>query len=450
VSPKARRGKAGTAGSVRRRSGNPAVRAQQERAARDEPAGASVPVGLGSLAGLLSPNPSMRRWWPDSFEQVLDGASALLDCADPEELEQAAAELLGEVLADRLQREAGGYDLFGWVDALVAFAADRAAEPQAWSLLHALAAICPSRHRSALEEALTAHPGPPDRSALPGWLSRTTRLDVLLPARLLVDGYGCRYGVLLRVARPAGATRTYLIDVDPCSPVPVPLAGMYPDDDDAVAAWREQVGPSGDGATPEPAPLDVLARMLPDPDPPFGTVLVGSETARQLAEFHRALRLVELLAEELARAGTPLPGHRVAQEPVPTTRTATAFRQWCQEQGLPGHDPDTVAWIADDWVQFQPDPAALGPSPHRIAAFVLHLLDFYADTPERAVAVAVVPDWIRFCVQAAELPERLARPALDLAERVADDPAAVAALARDSAPPPLSETTGQAVEGAVG
>jgi hypothetical protein len=383
----------------------------------------------------------MRAWWPDSFARVLDDAAALLGCTGPRQLEQATAELIGAELADRIQRHAGGHEPFSWMDGLIAAAAGRWAEGGTWYLLHGLAAICAERHRGVIIEVLAAQSGPVDA---PDWLRVTPSLAVPATARLLVDGYGCRYGLLLDVIRPGERPRTYLIDVDPCSAaVSVPLAGMYPDQDAAVTAWRVQVGPSAAVSRPRPAPPELLAQLLPGDGGPFGVPMIGHETPRQLAEFYRIRRLTEALTEAMAKVGTSLPERRPRPTQVKQAKRssalATAYLHWCAEQDLPRPDREPVEWLAEDWCQHHPDPTALGASPHRISAFLSYFLGFYADSPERAAAVDVLPTWIRYCLDFADVPPDLAAPALALAGQITLDPHQVAALAGNAPAPPVQE-----------
>jgi hypothetical protein len=434
-----------------RRSGNPAVRAQHSpaRQATAEPrasAGAGDP-GAGGRPDtrLFAPDPASRAWWPASFATVLDAAAPLSGCAGPEELEQATAELIAGLYHGWLGTHTGGHELLGWMDGLIAAAGKRTADSGVRYLLHGLAAICPARHQPALRAALRAAAGRYGGDGRASeWPARTAHLDAVAPARLLVDAYRSRYGLVVRVERPGSAARTHLIDVDLCLPVAVPLSGMYGDEDAAISAWRAQVGPSADGVVPGPVSPAVLAELLPNPAPPLGTEpLVGDETPRQLAGYFRMRRIAESLTAAMQRSGAPLPARSRRRQDgltsVPAGRVED-FLGWGAAQGLPAFGREPVEWVMEEWAARWPDPAETGVSPHRVVGFLQFFLGFYADGPERDAALAVVPHWIRYCVERLILPAALADPVLDLAARAAADPAAVARLGKDL-PPPISELT---------
>jgi hypothetical protein len=437
-------------------SGNPAVRARQaaEREATSPGAGGPGRGGPPSLAQLLAPDPASRAWWPGSFATVLDAAARLTGCADPEELEQATAELVADLYHEWLDRHVGGHEPLGWMDGLIAAAGKRAADPGVRYLLYGLAAICPARYQPALRVAVQAADAAGRRAGgdgqrggvggVPEWAPRTAHLDVVAPARLLVDAYRSRYGLLVDVERPGSATRTHLIDVDPCQPVPVPLSGMYGDEEAAVAAWRAQVGPSAEGAVPRPVSPAVLVEVLPDPAPPFGSEpLMGSETPRQLAGYYRMRRIGESLVAAMRRSGAAVPvrSRRSSDGLSPAAAERVAdFLSWSAAGGLPAFEREPVEWVVEEWTSRSPDPAEVGASPHFVVGFLEFFLGFYADGPERVTALAVVPHWIRYCVERLNLPAALADPVLDLAARVAADPAAVARLGKDL-PPPVNELT---------
>jgi hypothetical protein len=453
VSPVSKRRNHKNQRGVSRRSGNPAVRARRD--AEGAAPGGPVGAGVSSLAGLVEPDPASRAWWPVSFDEVLDAAAPLSGCAGPEELEEATAEVIGGVYHGWLNAAHGGHELLGWMDGLVAAAGRRTGDPGVRSLLHGLAAICPARYQPAVRAALQAAEGEERVSAgagpggEPSWLPGTASLDAEAPARLLVDAYRCRYGLLVRVVRPAGAVRTYLIDVDPCSPVEVPVAGMYGDEEAAVAAWRGQVGPSADGVVPGPVTAGVLAELLsglglpPDGSPLVSSPLIGDETPRQLAEYHRMRRIGESLAAAMRRAGTPLPvrsPRRRAGVGAVVDRRVEGFLGWCAAQGLPAFEHEPVSWIVAEWTGHQPDPEEVGVSPHRVVGFVLSFLSYFAESPERDAALEVLPHWLRYCAVGLDLPPLLADPLLDVVARVAADPAAVAGgLGDELSPPPVSE-----------
>ena len=311
-----------------RSQGRPAPAGSQVRQSLLPERGDFSPSALASL--LDAGNRRSWPWWEASHDEVLAAAAALTDCDGPEDLEQATAELIGDRLWQRLQTEVAGHDYLGWMSRLIDVIDERRAESGAWLLAHGLAAICPQPHRDRLltvigQDRGEAHP------AAPSWLALVPQLRVDGDPQVVVDGYGGRYGVMVDLARPGAAARTYLIDVDLCLPFVSPPSGWHADSGSAVAAWRAQVGPSADAAVrPQPVGGELLVQLLPRDLDVIGPTLMGNERRDQLAEFFRMRRVVEQVRSSLG-LDDALPSP-IAEEAVRSR--VDDFVAWCADRDV--------------------------------------------------------------------------------------------------------------------
>ncbi len=342
-------------------------KAKNRAKARPAPAGSQVKQSVLPDRGDFSPNAlaslldaSTRRgwpWWEASHDEVLASAAALTDCDGPEDLEQATAELIGDQLWQRLQTEVAGHDYLGWMSGLIDVIGERRAESGAWLLAYGLAAICPQPHRDRLLTVIGQGRGEA-RSVAPPWLPLVPQLRVDGDPQVVVDGYGGRYGLMVDLARPGAAARTYLIDLDLCLPFVSPPSGWHADSGSAVAAWRAQVGPSADAVRPQPAGGELLVQLLPRDLDDIGPTLIGNESRDQLAEFFRMRRVVEQVRSSLGLDDALPPP--IAEKAVRSR--VDDFLAWCADRD--GAVPDHLASPSRDVagrIETDPDAvAALG------------------------------------------------------------------------------------------
>ncbi|MFZ0161526.1 MAG: hypothetical protein WAL50_21045 [Kineosporiaceae bacterium] len=362
-------------------------------------------------------------WWDASHDEVLASAEALTDCAGPEDLERATAELIGDHLWQRLQTEVAGHNYLEWVSRLIDVIEARRAESGAWLLAHGLAAICPQPHRDRLLTVI-GHGRGEACSVAPLWLPLVPQLRVDGDPQVVVDGYGVRYGLMVDLARPGKAARTYLIDLDLCLRFVSPPSGWHADLDSALAAWRAQVGPSADGVRPQPAGGELLVQLLPRDLEYIGPTLMGNERRDQLAEFFRMRRVVELVRSSLGLDDTRPPP--IADEAVRSR--VDDFLAWCADRDVAVPDREAADWLVTEWLRSVPPAAGLGCSPHRIVTFTHGFHEEWRDGAERRAAVATLPRWIGYCLDRSAVPDHLAAPCRDMAGRLETDPDAVAAL----------------------
>jgi hypothetical protein len=227
------------------------------------------------------------------------------------------------------------------------------------------------------------------------------------------DTYGTRWAVAAPFSAD-GPDRWYLWDVDTCGyHVATVHSGFHPSAEAAMAEWRDGVGPAAAGT--------ILTTV--DDTETLGALLIGEmegirpggEDQAQHTEFLRSRRLGRTVREAVGRARG-----RAQIRLTPDTakqRFARRLRQLGHQERAAGDESDQspvgagelATEMADSWSSR--DHPTLYPlcSPHKVAAVIVHLRDFYKDN-YAAELVAVLPDWIRLLAEhtgmTAELTER--------------------------------------------
>lgn len=230
------------------------------------------------------------------------------------------------------------------------------------------------------------------------------------PAQWARDAYGTRWAVVAPFASADGVGRWYLWDVDTCGFQVVTVhSGFHPSAEAALAAWQHAVGPAADAATLTPADdAETLRELLVDE---VEDARFGGEDQSQYAEFLRGRRLGRTVRQAVGRSR----GHTLVGLSADTARVrfAQRLRHLGHQDGQASEGSagagDLAAEMAESWSP-QGCPS-LYPycSPHKVAATVLHLRDYYRDEFV-AELVAVLPEWIRFLAEhtgmTADLTER--------------------------------------------
>lgn len=370
-----------------------------------------------------------RAWWPDSHRAVLDAAGPLLDASGPDDLEDAVCSLIGEEWGRRLGLEREGFHRGEWLEALVAAAGRRIAEPAVRRLLHGVALMGgPAAGRPARDLLAAASTG--DDAP---WLAEAPVRQVAPEPLVLRDRYGLRFGLLVQVAGATGAPRTYLIDVDRCSGMAAtPHAGYHPDVESATLAWRGFVGESARDVVAGPAPADLLGEVLPETGT-VGMFFIEPCTPGQWREMFRQGGVVDALVEARQRAGLP-PCEAVPRRVTDTivTDLLRRFRTWAAAHHvqLPAADDEGcgVADLVDIWVHPGMGPeTAVACSPHRIVEFTGYVLD--DRLPQyRDELLGMLPAWVAFLRDQQGTAPGAAAVLDAWAERAGRESAAVAAL----------------------
>ena len=234
------------------------------------------------------------------------------------------------------------------------------------------------------------------------------------PAQWARNSYGTRWTVVAPFASADGADRWYLWDVDACGYEVVTVhSGFYPSAEAALAAWQQSVGPSAAEAALTPADdaetLDALLAGEMEGTRP------GGEDQTQYAEFLRSRRLGRTVRQATGRAR----GRTLARLSADTAseRFARRLRQLGHHDRPTGDEPDQgpagasdlAAEMAESWSPREHPSLYPYCSPHKVAAAVSHLRDFYKDD-FAAELIAILPEWIRFLAEhtgmTADLTER--------------------------------------------
>ncbi|MFI5893710.1 hypothetical protein ACIA5D_26750 [Actinoplanes sp. NPDC051513] len=234
------------------------------------------------------------------------------------------------------------------------------------------------------------------------------------PARWARNSYGTRWAVVAPFTSADGADRWYLWDVDTCGYEVVTVhSGFHLSAEAALAAWQQAVGPSAAEAALTPADdtetIDaLLAGELED-------TRLGGGSQAQYAEFLRTRRLGSTVRQAAGRAR----GRTLVRLSADTAaeRFARRLRQIGLHDRPAGDESDEgpagagelAAEMAGSWGPQECPSLYPYCSPHKVAAAVSHLRDFYKDD-FAAELVAVLPEWIRFLAEhtgmTAELTER--------------------------------------------
>ncbi|WP_433612650.1 hypothetical protein ACQP2P_01915 [Dactylosporangium sp. CA-139114] len=223
------------------------------------------------------------------------------------------------------------------------------------------------------------------------------------------DVYGSRWAVVAPFTSDAGPDRWYLWDVDTCGyEVLTVHSGFHASAESAVAAWRESVGQVAAGGAVLTAVDDseTLDALLPGE---VEGIRIGGEDEEQYAEFLRSRRLARTARKAVRRMRGPAFVRLTATDAK--AQFTQRLRQLDYHGGIIGEgddagpvDPDELAGeLAESWSPR--DHPTLYPfcSPHKVAAAVLHLRDFYQED-FAAELVALLPEWIRFLAEHTAMP----------------------------------------------
>lgn len=350
-------------------------------------------------------------WFDDSIGHVLDGAAALVGAAGPGELEQRTTELVGAQL-HRATQDVRRDLRFGWFFAELADACrarlDAEAGGDGWRpslwLLHGLAAIAPP----ALVPRLPSRGFVKSlRADLPPWLGAATRVAATGEVWRMRDAYGTRYAVIAEFRYPRDDARHHLLlDIDVSGFLVLVGVAIVDDVAQAAAAWRETVGDAAASASPEPVTDPEQLRCLVQIDPADETLLRGDESRSVIDNWFRTDRRIGVLHDALRRRRMPLPAPAKLHRDVDITVMTGPFTQWCAATGAARPDPESLDALAAEWMEGALPETWFSVSPARVE-FQLGLIGDLFDEEFATELAALMPTWVRWLGERADLPEHL-------------------------------------------
>jgi hypothetical protein len=364
-------------------------------------------------------------WFDAATERVLTGAAALAAAHDARELDQQVAELIGAQLHAAVQT--GRSVRFGWwFSELVDAAIERAehGDTPGWQasvwLVHGLAAHGADLPADLLRRARNAVHD--QSSGLPKWLADLPRIRATGQVRRLRDTYGTRFGVIAEYVFPGDAPAGwYLWDIDASGFVALVDAGVYDDAEQAAAAWRTQAGdPDAAVATVEdPAQLRCLVEL----DTGEEMAIRGDEPRRVLDNWFRAHARVNALARTLRCKGHPLPARASLYRDLDITVLTGPFTDWHARTLGNTPDPEVVEALAGEWMEGALPETWFSASPARVRFQHELIADWITDDPVTHGVIALLPEWVHWLGQRADLRADRMQPLLDAARQAPQRPA---------------------------
>ncbi|EMD30048.1 hypothetical protein [Amycolatopsis azurea] len=338
-------------------------------------------------------------WMPESIENVLDGASVLLKSESPRELDQATASLLGGELHRALLGENDGLDFDLFFEAVVLAATNADPRQELWLLLQGMSAISPPGFESFVRAGVSTLRKALRSEILPDWPQLTSKNKATGDVWEIQDVYGTRLGVLAAFAYPGGVAPTvYLFEIDTSWIPRLDGGGVYDSLDQAVEAWRQRFGEqAAPVAVTDPRRLEGLVSRSLD--------LLGDESRTTLDNWYRAERRYLDLDTAMKNRGLRLPPGSYYVDVDPAVMTGP-FNAWHLETF--GNEPDdlVVEDLAAEWMEGIVPATWFAVSPDRLD----HLGALIGDWPDdtvRPAAQALLPKWVRWLGDRADLPSPL-------------------------------------------
>jgi hypothetical protein len=430
-------------------SGNPQRRAVQLAQRRPAVADEPEPLALNfppkqpedslfrDLAYALADGAEPRPWWDESHERILAAARALDWPSRLVDLETQACRIVGDEFYERLNSRVTGLHPVQWLRALAeetgAALRDSVADGtddwrQLWALLRGLALTAPPGDGESETAKLARERFPDIKDARETALAEAGRAAKLLASRKLAPGAGypadgCRpageplaardaYGSRFLLVAPFGyggeaPDHWYAWDIDWCWTFMVVGAGVFGAPEDALAEWRDAVGPAAAGAALSPSAPEITARLLACclETGPLSHMMQGNEPLELIREYYRLRRRARVLAGPAsakatsATAAGDLEGSGAGDEPGPVRE---AFLRWyaARHDDVPQDAADAVDTIIAEWgPRADPGDSSLyACSPHRIEMAAHLIREGYI--PEYAnAALRLLPEWTQWCIE---------------------------------------------------
>lgn len=379
----------------------------------------AAPLPATPAAPASAPRPERPpEWFGGAIGRVLTTADGLSATRSPQELDQAVAELLGGELHTALRTERVGLFFQWWLDELGTAVVQRIEQDDAdddtaaqgtgtragaiW-LLHGIAAQCgtlPDELVQRARNAVAARPG----ERLPPWVSTTPRPAATGAVLRLRDAYGTRFGVVIEYSYPdVPETSWYLLDIDTSAFVVLVDAGVHDTPEQAAAAWRENAD-SPDATADEvddPAMLTCLVKLDTGSE---AMGVKGDESRRVMDNWFRARTRIDVLDRTLRREKRPLPPVTSLYRDIDPTVLAEPFTAWHIRTHGSEPDPETVATLAEEWMEGSLPETWFCASPERIRFHRALISDWVPDHPVTLGVLALLPEWTCWLGERAGLP----------------------------------------------
>ncbi len=351
-------------------------------------------------------------WFDDSIRRVLDGAAALVASTSPCELEQLTTELVGAQLYRAIHDIREGLRFDWWFAELADATSNRLDQeigsgewrPGYYWLLHGLAAIAPPAlvpklPGAAFVKALHADPAPPS------WLLDATRIAATGEIWRMRDTYGTRYAVIAGFGYPRGTGQhVLLLDIDTSGFTVLADVGVFDGLQQAATAWRDAVGDSAETAQPEPVtdPDQLLSLVHLDP----GGDVRGDEPRSLIDNWFRSDRRIRELHDVMRKGRRPLPVATNLYRNVDIAVMTRPFTEWYAATGAVEPDPESVAALAEEWMEGRLPETWFSVSPGRVE-FLLGLVGDWITDEVTTKVLNLIPTWVCWLGERAGLPDHL-------------------------------------------
>lgn len=352
-------------------------------------------------------------WFDESIRRVLDGAVALVASTGPRELEQLTTELVGAELYRAIHDTREGLR-FDWWFAELADATrnrlDRALVSGEWRpyywLLHGLAAVAPPALVPMLPsrgfvKSLHADPAPPS------WLFDATRIAATGEIWRMRDTYGTRYAVIAGFGYPRGTGQhVLLLDIDTSGFIVMGGVGVFDDAQQAATAWRDAVGDSAETAEPEAVtdPDQLLCLVQLDPTGEGG--VRGDEPRSVIDNWFRSDRRIRELYDVMRKGRRPLPAATNLYRNFDIAVMTRPFTEWYAATGAGEPDPESVAALAEEWMEGTLPETWFSVSPRRVE-FQLELVGDWITDEVTTEVLNLMPTWVGWLGERGGLPDHL-------------------------------------------
>lgn len=345
-------------------------------------------------------------WFSTAIPAALDNASVLLTVSGPRELEQTTAELLGAEMAYRLEHETGGLAFHDFAEDVAHAATARIKksatdQDNTWEaplrLLHGLNAIGTPTIEAVAKAGITRAAKWLRRmpAQTPEWLGH--RVVATGEVWKLRDIYGHRVAVIAGYTYPeATNSEVFLFDIDLAHIPTFAGAGVYDDVEQAADAWRQTAGDAELVRVEDFEDLQELAQLTDD-----DRTLMGTETRNLLDNRFRSWRRVHGL-DAVVKLPQPHPLFD-----ADTDVMADPFVGWHTKTYGAVPYLDAVEWLAYDWMEGCLPETWFGVSPGRIGVILDLMTDWGDEEPAPIEAKLLLPKWVRWLAERAELPTDL-------------------------------------------